>query len=234
MPYCYNYLEMSTSDLNLLLGLVEKACLVLVVFYLLSCIKLFESALKRSPNAGTKVLIAVIFGIMAIYGTYSGVPTTGAIANIRNLGPMIAGLIGGPWVGLGAGLIGGVHRYFLGGFTALPCALGTVISGLAMGFLYLGLKGKIGIWRPILLAFGIEIADMGLILLIARPFSEAVNLVKIIAMPMILGNTIGVAVFAYMLGIITHKGEKVEGEESSIKWLKRSTGNISSRVQKLV
>jgi sigma-B regulation protein RsbU (phosphoserine phosphatase) len=32
-----------------------------------------------------------------------------------------------------AGLIGGIHRYFLGGFTAIPCALATVIAGLAEG-----------------------------------------------------------------------------------------------------
>ncbi|MFC1995676.1 LytS/YhcK type 5TM receptor domain-containing protein [Chloroflexota bacterium] len=189
---------MDISSFNLLIGLIEKACLVLIVVYLMSRTRLIDSVVMRNLNTKTQIILVIIFGILAIYGTYSGVKTTGAIANIRNLGPMIAGLMGGPWIGLGAGLIGGVHRYFLGGFTAIPCSIGTVLSGLATGVFYTILKGRIGIWKPILLAFILEVIDMALILLIARPFGDVINLVKIIGMPMILGDTIGVAVFVYM------------------------------------
>ncbi|MFC1907355.1 LytS/YhcK type 5TM receptor domain-containing protein [Chloroflexota bacterium] len=193
---------MDISSLNLLIGLIEKACLVLIVVYLMSRTRFFNSVLTQNLNTRTQIILVIIFGILAIYGTYSGVKTVGAIANIRNLGPMIAGLIGGPWVGLGAGLIGGVHRYFLGGFTAIPCAIGTILSGLVMGVVYTILRGRIGIWKPILLAFILEVIDMALILLIARPFGDVVALIKIIGMPMILGDTIGVAVFVYMFSKI--------------------------------
>lgn len=186
-------------DLSLLLGLVEKACLVIVIVYLLSHTRLFDSVFNKKLNATNQIILAVIFGILAIYGTYSGIQTSGAIANVRNLGPMIAGLIAGPWVGFGAGLIGGVHRFFIGGFTAVPCALGTILSGLLAGILYLLLKGNIGIWKPALYAFLMEAADMGLLLLLATPFNDALKLVNIIALPMILGDTIGVAIFAFML-----------------------------------
>jgi sigma-B regulation protein RsbU (phosphoserine phosphatase) len=184
-------------DLGLLLGLIEKACLVIVIFYLLTCTRLFDLIAAKRLNA-TAQAIAIIFGLLAIYGTYSGIYTSGAIANIRNLSPMIAGLIGGPWAGLGAGIIGGVHRFFMGGFTDLSCALGTMLSGLAAGLLYKLLRGEIGIWKPILYAFVMECVDMALILIIARPFEEARKLVKIIAIPMILADTIGIAVFAFM------------------------------------
>lgn len=196
-------ISMDISSLGLLLGLVEKACLVIVIFYLFSRTKLFDSILDRKNNIGAQVIFAIIFGILAIYGTYSGIKTSGAIANIRNLAPMIVGLVGGPWVGLGAGLIGGVHRYFIGGFTAIPCAVGTIVSGLAAGILSYFLRGKIGMWRPVLFAFIMEAVDMALILLIARPFDDALNLVRIIAMPMVVGDTIGIAVFAFMLRHLT-------------------------------
>ena len=191
---------MDLSNFGLLLQMVEKACLVIIVVYLLSFTGLFNFLSGKKPSAGIQVLLAIIFGILAIYGTYSGVQTSGAISNIRNLGPMIAGLIAGPWVGLGAGLIGGLHRwFFIGGFTAIPCGIGTILSGLLAGFLYMMFKGKIGIWKPALYAFVMEIADMALILLIAGPFDKALALVNVIAMPMILGDTIGVAIFAFML-----------------------------------
>jgi len=191
---------MDLSIWGIVLNLLEQACLVIVVFYLLFQIRFFVRMLEGKPNLLDQLILAVIFGALAVYGTYSGVQTSGAIANIRNLGPMMAGFLGGPWAGLGAGLIGGVHRYFMGGFTAIPCALGTIASGLIAGIIFALLKGKIGVWKPTLFAFLMECADMGLLLAMAQPFDQALNLVSVIAVPMILADTAGVAVFAFMLG----------------------------------
>jgi len=190
---------MDLSIWSILLRLLEQACLVIVVFYLLFQIKFFRRMLEGKPNLLDQLILAVIFGALAVYGTYSGVQTSGAIANIRNLGPMIGGFLGGPLAGLGAGLIGGVHRYFMGGFTAIPCALGTIISGLAAGIMLSLLKGNLGVWKPTLYAFLVECADMGLLLLMAQPFEKALNLVSVIAVPMIMGDTAGIAIFSFML-----------------------------------
>lgn len=113
---------------------------------------------------------------------------------------MIAGLLGGPIVGLGAGLIGGIHRLFLGGFTCIPCALATVMAGLAGGIIYKWRKGEfVGIPGAILFAFLMESFHMGLVLLIARPFSQALEVVRLVSLPMILANTIGMAIFALIV-----------------------------------
>jgi sigma-B regulation protein RsbU (phosphoserine phosphatase) len=190
---------MEISTWGILIRLLEQACLVVVVFYLLFQLKFFRRMLDGKPNLLDQLILALIFGALAVYGTYSGVQTSGAIANIRNLGPMIGGFLGGPWAGLGAGLIGGMHRYYMGGFTAVPCALGTITSGLAAGIMYLLLKGNLGAWKPALYALLMECADMGLLLLMAQPLDKALNLVAIIAAPMILADTAGMAVFAFML-----------------------------------
>ena len=81
--------------------------------------RVFTSILKGELDLKNQLCLIGIFGLFSIYGTLSGIQILGAIANIRDLGPMIAGLMGGPIVGLGAGLIGAAHRYFLGGMTAL-------------------------------------------------------------------------------------------------------------------
>jgi phosphoserine phosphatase RsbU/P len=191
---------MDLSVLGILLSLLAQACLVTVVFYLLFQIRFFQRMLAGKPNLLDQAVLAIIFGALAVYGTYSGVQTSGAIANIRNLGPMVGGFLGGPLAGLGAGLIGGIHRYYIGGFTAVPCAVGTITSGLAAGIIYLLLKGNLGVWKPALYAFVMECADMGLLLLVAQPFNKALTLVSVIAVPMILADTAGVAIFAFMLG----------------------------------
>jgi len=190
---------MDFSVFGILWALIERACLVLVVFLVLFHIKYFKRMAEQKLNILDRMILAVLFGCFALYGTYSGIQTSGAIANIRNVGPIMGGLIGGPWVGLGAGLIGGIHRYLMGGFTALPCALGTILSGLMAGLLLLLCKGKIGIWKPTFFAFLMETADMSLLLLIAQPFDNALKLVSIIAAPMILANTFSIAVFAFLL-----------------------------------
>jgi sigma-B regulation protein RsbU (phosphoserine phosphatase) len=91
---------------------------------------------------------------------------------------MIAGLIGGPVIGLGAGLIGGIHRYFLGGFTCVPCSLATVLAGLFGGIIYILRRGKfIGVSGAVLFAALMETFHMILTLILAHPYSEAVKVV---------------------------------------------------------
>ena len=189
---------MEVSITDLILDLVAKVCVVIVFVYLVTRTRYFTEILDKQFNAKNQIVLILIFGIFAIYSTYTGIKLpSGAIANIRDLGPIVAGLIGGPVIGLGAGLIGGIHRYFLGGLTQIACPLATVIAGLAAGMIYKWQKGKfIGIRRATLFAILIESLHMGLILLIARPYSEALQVVKLISLPMILANAVGVAISA--------------------------------------
>ncbi len=60
---------MDWFNFGLLLGMVEKACLVLVVIYLLSFTGLFNYLSGKKPSAVVQVLLAIIFGLLAIYGT---------------------------------------------------------------------------------------------------------------------------------------------------------------------
>lgn len=187
---------------SLIIDLIEKAAVVVVVAYLITRTRYFSAMLlSRQFTVRDRAILIIIFGALAIYGTYSGIKLpSGAIANIRDIGPMVAGLIGGPVVGLGAGLIAGVHRYFLGGLTAVPCSLATVIAGFAAGMIYHWRKGAfIGVGWAALFAAIMETFHMALILSIARPYSDALGVVKLIALPMILNNAVGVAIFAMMI-----------------------------------
>ncbi|MCK4617816.1 stage II sporulation protein E, partial [Candidatus Aerophobetes bacterium] len=149
-------MQNSIVEVELLLLLVEKICVVIVVAYLITRTKHFHNVIDKQPTFGDRLILILAFGGFSIYGTYSGIKIFGAIANTRDLGPMIAGLVGGPFIGLGAGLIGGIHRYFLGGgFTAIPCTLATIISGLLGGLIYeLRKKEFVGIlWAALFAIF---------------------------------------------------------------------------------
>ena len=191
---------MEDSILELALLLTEKICVIVVVAYLITRTKCFNNILSRKPTFFDRLVLILVFGGFSIYGTYSGIKIFGAIANIRDLGPMIAGLLGGPIVGLGAGLIGGTHRYFLGGFTRIPCTLATIISGILGGLIYKLKKEEfIGIFGAVLFAVLMESFHMLLALLISKPFVEAVQVVKQVSLPMIIANGIGVGIFALII-----------------------------------
>ena len=104
----------------------------------------FQRILKKQAGRTDRIIVILVFGGFSILGTYMGIPlTSGAIGNVRDLGPIIAGLVGGPLLGLGAGLIGVIHRYFLGGLTRISCALATIIIGLMSGFIHKLNRGEI-------------------------------------------------------------------------------------------
>ncbi len=60
-----------------------------------------------------------------------------SIANTRAIGSVLGGLLGGPYVGFLVGFTGGLHRYSLGGMTALSCMWYPLIAeGLIGGLVH--------------------------------------------------------------------------------------------------
>jgi sigma-B regulation protein RsbU (phosphoserine phosphatase) len=186
--------------IELALNLVNSMAVIMVVTYIITRSNFYREIMAKEFSLRNRLLLILIFGAFSIYGTLGGIELLGAIANIRDLGPTIAGLIGGPIVGLGAGLIGGFHRLTLGGFTGYACSLSTILAGLIGGGIHLLRKGEFpSIKSAVLLSVAIEILHLGIALLISKPFSQAFTLVQQIIAPMILSNAAGMAVFAFMV-----------------------------------
>jgi sigma-B regulation protein RsbU (phosphoserine phosphatase) len=190
---------------------ITVICLVILV-RVISPRDFFQRVLNRSATLGDKLAVIVIFGLFSVFCTYMGTTLpSGAIINVRDMAPMLAGLVGGPLVGLGAGLIGGIPRFFLEGFTQIPCSLATILIGLMAGYVNLWIirqKGRIEFIKvhwAVLFAVVMELFHMSLILLIGRPFDEALEIVKKIILSMTLANTIGVA-----LGLLLIKKMAIE------------------------
>ena len=213
---------MAYPIIELLLVLVEKICVIVVIAYLITRTKYFREILDKKFTLKNRAIFILIFGAVSIFGTYSGIEIFGAIANVRDLGPMIAGLIGGPVIGLGAGLIGGIHRYFLGGFTCVPCSLATVLAGLFGGIIYILRRGKfIGVLGAVLFAALMESFHMILALILAHPYSEAVKVVEVVSIPMIFANSLGMFFFAYIISNRIRERETVEERDKYFAELER-------------
>ena len=97
--------------------------------------------LRRHPRVagisenGWQVIVGIVFGLIAVYGTEAGIPFNGAMMNVRDAAPLAAGLLFGGPAGIIAGVIGGVERWLavmwgVGEYTQVACSVATIFAGI--------------------------------------------------------------------------------------------------------
>ncbi|KAF0225800.1 MAG: two-component system LytT family sensor histidine kinase LytS [Erysipelotrichaceae bacterium] len=184
---------------NIFNNIILNIAILLIMGNVIPRIQFFRETLFRHERSWKDIIIlSLVFGGLGILSTYMGININGAIVNTRVIGVITGGLLGGPWVGLFSGLIAGGHRflYDLGGFTALSCGLSTLVEGILGGLMYIRIRSSKNKYAWIYgTTFVAEILQMIIILIVARPFDAAVELVKIIAIPMIFLNALGSVIF---------------------------------------
>ena len=189
------------NHIALIGSLMQQMCVYLVIAYLLSKTPLFAPLMQVTVRLPDKLVCYLVFSGFCIMGTYLGFQIEDAIANTRAIGAVLGGILGGPVVGLAVGLTGGLHRYSMGGFTASACAVSTTAEGLLGGFLHLYLMRIHRADRLLnpMIALGVtlvaEMTQMIIILLMAKPYDQAARLVAHIALPMMVSNSFGAALF---------------------------------------
>lgn len=177
--------------------LLQNMAVIALAAYLYNQLNLFKSFIKKEQTFRDKIIMVIFFSALSIIGTYMGISVGGdALANTRPIGAITAGYIGGPIMGAVVGSIAGVHRYFNGGATAVACGISTVVEGIIGGIFRRmskddEIKPKNAFWASVIA----EIFQVIIIIFVAKPYSYAVDLEKIIAIPMIVINSIGTAIF---------------------------------------
>jgi two-component system, LytTR family, sensor kinase len=193
------------SQFNLVLQLLQQTCVYLVIAYLLSLTPLFIPLMQVTIRLPHKLACYLVFSMFCVLGTYFGLHVDGSIANTRAIGAVLGGLLGGPSMGLAIGLTGGLHRYSLGGPTAIACMISTVAEGLSGGLVHRFMirRGRVDLlFRPLVVggvALFAEALQMLILLAVARPYDMTLQLVKHIALPMMVANTVGSWMFMRIL-----------------------------------
>ncbi|MDR4987000.1 sensor histidine kinase [Bacillus cereus] len=212
--------------LNLVLMMIERVGLIVILGFLLSHIKTFRRLLHRQDGYIDKFKLICIFSVFTIVSNYTGIEIAGntimnenwlqgvssssTIANTRIMGVGISGFLGGPIVGIGVGSIAGIHRYMLGGTTAVSCAISSILAGVIAGYIgYIFQKRNRTItpkFSAILSVFIVSL-EMIMILLIVE---DGMSIVKTIAIPMILVNSFGSFILLSMIQAILRQEENAK------------------------
>ena len=186
--------------MNLVLKLLGDMCFSAVIAYLLGRNRRIMQLAVNPRSKTAWLFFTVVFSALSIISSYYGVRINGALASTRIVGTLMGGLIGGPYAGFSVGLISGIHRYFLGGFTAPSCAIATFIAGWAAGLL----RDRLGFpnlnWRiAAVIALGAEVLQKGLTLAFAKPFAAALAFEQTAALPTIAVTILGTSLFVLIL-----------------------------------
>ncbi|MDO6500991.1 sensor histidine kinase [Photobacterium sanguinicancri] len=226
--------------MELIFSLLQQLSVYLVIAYLLSKTPLFMPITTVSGRLSQRFSCYILFSLFCILGTYFGLNIDDAIANTRAIGAVMGGLLGGPIVGFAVGLTGGIHRYSMGGFTDVACAISTTMEGVMGGLLHLYLvrSGQVEqLFKPFIvfiITLFAEIMQMLIILVVAKPFDQALHLVSAIALPMVIANSLGAALFMSIIQDRKTIYEKYSAAFSSraLKIAQRSVGILSQGFNK--
>ncbi len=222
---------------ELFLPMLERLGIIVTVAFIITRFRFFRELIDRkSLNPAQHAMAIGFFGLFGIIGTYTGITydtsslefgrwamdlvESEAIANSRVIGIVAAGLFGGYRIGIGAGLIAGIHRFSLGGFTGAACGISAVVAGILAGFFHK--KDKPLKLKTALLIGGLaETVQMGIILAVSQPFPRAWSLVQDIGLPMIIANGVGSALFLLIIRNVLNEEEK--------GWRSASSESIETR-----
>lgn len=203
--------------LSLSFMLLQRAGLLLVLGFALTRLPVIRLLLRPRRSVTTAAIDAVIFGLLGIFATEFDVEWTqfGSVAhgwllhvptNAMLIGPnlvaiVIAGLLGGPTVGIAAGLMTGAFVYWQGGEGAIANAVIQPLSGLFSGAVarFFPQERVIAPLKALFVGMFVPIIHMSLVLIIAYDTPSSILVVNQIALPLVLTNSVAIAIFTAII-----------------------------------
>lgn len=234
------------------LQIVPRLFIVVVAAFIAIRFASLRLALRGNQlSVPNQFFAIVVFALLAVIGTHSGIPIdihqglreidlnaqwpshltdSQAIVGFRDTMILASGLIGGPWVGLGTGLIAGAERYYLGGFAALASAVASVFLGVFSGsvrhYKPAWVTAEKGIFMVALIG---TLIHRLLILLLVRPFEDALTLSWEVIVPVGVVNVLGCVLFFWVMRDLDR--DRLENDVQEIRLLMLQAELRSLRAQ---
>ncbi len=183
-----------------------------VVLYLIITAAVWKFQSRHVQTWGSRIGIGLIYGAAAIAATHFGINEKDMILNVRDIGPLAAGLFFDPYAGIIAGVLAGAERFYAGtflgmaSFSTVACSLTTVIAGifgaLMRVFFYKGKRPPAG--QSFFIGAVMEDFHMYAVLLTHRDnMNRAYNVVRNCAIPMILFGGLGILACSIVIYLVS-------------------------------
>ena len=192
-----------------MLTMIFKMSAVTALYTLLT-VALWKRTNGKRLRLTHKLLIGGIYGLCSVLSTHFGIDFNHMLLNVRDLGPLSAGLFFDPISGILAGLIGGVERYIagaywgVGAYTRIACSVSTCLAGFLAAFLHLFIfkRKKPSAIYAFFMGAVMEVFHMYVVFITHRDdMSMAFYVVRVCSTPMILFTGMGMAASSTALRI---------------------------------
>ncbi len=218
---------------ELFILMMERVGLIILLAFLLVNVSYFKKILLSRETIHSKIRLVLIFGVFAIISNFTGIEITAnqiipsnvltylssdaSIANTRTLVIGVSGLIGGPFVGGVVGLIAGIHRVIQGAGTGLFYIPTSLLVGILSGILGKKLTKDYQFpkaTQAAMVGIIMEVIQMLFVLFFSGSFMDGVMLVRLIALPMILLNSVGTFIFLSILTTTLKQEEQAKAVQT--------------------
>lgn len=173
---------------------------LITLAYVVVTFLLWKAVKDRKLSVGDRIGLGFLYGILSVFSTHFGVDYGDMVLNVRDLGPMAAGLYFDPVSGIIAGLIGGIERYIagtyfdVGAYTTVACSISTCLAGFFAAFLnkFIFKGKKPSVAYAFFMGAVIEVFHMYVVFLTHRDdMRMAFLVVRTCSVPMILFSGLG-------------------------------------------
>ena len=208
-----------------MLGMILKMSAVTTLYVLLTAL-VWKRMQGKRMTAVRRLVIGVIYGICAVLSTHFGVDYNHMMLNVRDMGPLSAGLFFDPVSGVIAGLIGGIERYIagtywgVGSYTRIACSVSTCLAGFVAAAMHIFIfkRKKPSAIYAFFMGAVMEVFHMYVVFITHREdMSMAFYVVTTCSPPMIIFTGLGMAISSNVLRL--YAGEwrnpfrRLKGEE---------------------
>jgi len=218
---------------SLFVLMLERGGLIIILAYLLVNIPRFQNVLKERKRMSVKIRLVIVFGLFAVISNFTGVEIAeneivieqlfsqlspeSSLANTRVLTIGVSGIIGGPFVGFFVGLISGGIRFWQGGADPHTYVVSSLLIGLFSGFYgrkFIRKQTLPTIKEGALVGAVMEAVQMICIVALGSDFQESLEVAQFVALPMMLTNSIGTAMFLSIIDSARRQEEQTRAVQT--------------------
>lgn len=192
-----------------MLSMILKMSAVTALYVLLTAL-IWLRTRGRKLSLIQKLAIGLIYGACAVLSTHFGVDYSHMMLNVRDLGPLSAGLFFDPVSGMLAGLIGGIERYIagtywgVGSYTRIACSVSTCLAGFVSALMHIFIfrRKKPSAVYAFFMGAVMEVFHMYAVFITHRDdMNMALYVVRVCAVPMIVFTGLGMAASSVALQV---------------------------------
>lgn len=228
----YNSVINTFMSLGSFLDMFNILAVSLIFMIVAMQTRIFKAVVRGEKSRRNLIYCAIIFSVLGVLASIS-IFIDKSPANVRTMTILIGSMLGGPIVGIPSAIVAGLFRLSLGGVTAVPCSISTILCGFIGSAVYI-LNGRrfLNSTKSAILMFLMVGLEM-LFILLYVPSSMDVQLVNSIYPPMLFGSVVGIVLFKLVIKDNEEKSKNKKDIHEEVDELKESLKEHEEKIDRL-